>query len=148
MGREWFHTKLLKRGGRFLKPGGVGGTQPGELAVRCRVCPWPGVNSPSDLSAVPQEKRYAASGSVSRIHLTSSRFLHRLILHEDANFRLKNRAHARAAQDDTMGPGFAYFVSPEPFAKHILDYLNTFGDKEEVSAAFRRQARSHAAGSG
>jgi hypothetical protein len=60
-------------------------------------------------------------------------YLYRLILHEDGNFRLKNRAHARAAQDDTMGPGFAYLVDPTPFAKYILDYLNKFGDKEEVS---------------
>jgi hypothetical protein len=58
--------KLLKRGGRFVKPGGVSGTQQGELAVRCRVCPWPGVNSPASLERVPPEKRWVRLALIRR----------------------------------------------------------------------------------
>jgi hypothetical protein len=56
MGREWFHAVLLKRGGRFLKAGGVGSTQQGELAIQCRLCPIPGKNCPADLSSIPADK--------------------------------------------------------------------------------------------
>lgn len=43
---QWRHLKLLKRGGRGHEPTGPSGTQPGELAVRCLSCPYPGINLP------------------------------------------------------------------------------------------------------
>ena len=35
---------MLKWGGRAHDPGGVAETKPGELAIRCPSCPWPGIN--------------------------------------------------------------------------------------------------------
>lgn len=48
--REWRSSKMLKRGGRGQQHDnrGVGGTLPGEIAVRCPACPIPGVNLPED----------------------------------------------------------------------------------------------------
>ena len=41
---QWRHLKMLKWGGRAHDAGGVAETKPGELAIRCPSCPWPGIN--------------------------------------------------------------------------------------------------------
>ncbi|CDO74326.1 hypothetical protein BN946_scf184348.g1 [Trametes cinnabarina] len=46
MVREWRHVVMAKRAGRGHDATGIGGFNPGELAVRCRACPEPGVNLP------------------------------------------------------------------------------------------------------
>jgi hypothetical protein len=46
MAHQWMHTKMMKRAGRFVKPGGSNGTVDGELAVLCRSCPSPKINLP------------------------------------------------------------------------------------------------------
>jgi hypothetical protein len=45
---QWRHLKMLKRAGRGHDRSGVQGTKPGELAVRCPHCPYPGINLPDD----------------------------------------------------------------------------------------------------
>jgi hypothetical protein len=41
---QWHHLKMLKWGGRAHDPDGVAKTKPGELAIHCPSCPWPGIN--------------------------------------------------------------------------------------------------------
>jgi hypothetical protein len=56
--RQWLHLKMLRRAGRFLKPGGAEGTQAGELAVRCRSCPIDGVNMMDNWKNRPTNLKY------------------------------------------------------------------------------------------
>lgn len=46
MVRQYRHVKMLARAGRGHDPAGVSATKPGEIAVKCRACPQPGVNLP------------------------------------------------------------------------------------------------------
>jgi hypothetical protein len=50
---QWRHLKLLKRAGRAHDASGPEGTTPGELALRCPSCPYPGINLPQNWSDVP-----------------------------------------------------------------------------------------------
>jgi len=43
---QWRHLQLLKWAGRAHDPAGVDATQPGQLAVCCPSCPYPGINLP------------------------------------------------------------------------------------------------------
>jgi hypothetical protein len=51
---------------------------------------------------------------------------------EDANFRMKNRAHARAEMDPLLGPDMAFAADPVPFGAHIKQYMEKYANKEEV----------------
>jgi hypothetical protein len=46
--REWRNIKMLKRGGKGYDSGGIDGTAPGELLVKCRCCPHPEYNLPAN----------------------------------------------------------------------------------------------------
>jgi hypothetical protein len=58
MTHEWRHLKMLKWGGRFLKPGGTSATARGELAFSCRTCPLEGWNLPDDYLSRPPAEQY------------------------------------------------------------------------------------------
>jgi len=45
---QWRHLKLLKWGGRAHDSAGPEATKPGELALRCPSCPYPGINLPKN----------------------------------------------------------------------------------------------------
>lgn len=60
--------------------------------------------------------------------LTTRRWLYRLILAMDANFRLKNRLRSNSKADPGLGTGWAYFVPEEAYREHILKYVT----QEEV----------------
>ncbi len=49
---QWWHLKLLKRGGHTHDVKGPEGTQLGDLAVLCPSCPHPGINLPPDWAQV------------------------------------------------------------------------------------------------
>jgi hypothetical protein len=46
--RRYKHLLMLKRSGRGHDPNGVISTHPGELALDCTACPYPGINLPED----------------------------------------------------------------------------------------------------
>jgi hypothetical protein len=52
MVHEFRHMMLMKRAGRFMVAGGVSGTALGELALKCRCCPWPGFNPPPTMHGI------------------------------------------------------------------------------------------------
>lgn len=101
--REWRNLELLMRGGRGHTPEGVAGTKVGELAVRCRACPHPGINLPGDFEAVAPDQRY----------------LYRQTISVDCNFRLKNRHRSTNMLDVRLSPGWSYFVERDAYMEHV-----------------------------
>jgi hypothetical protein len=59
MGLQWRHLKLLKWAGRAhdFTGAGVEETKPGELALRCPSCPYPGINLPQNWQSAPADVR-------------------------------------------------------------------------------------------
>ncbi|KAJ7778883.1 hypothetical protein B0H14DRAFT_3507857 [Mycena olivaceomarginata] len=51
------------------------------------------------------------------------RFLFRLILAIDANFKMKNRIRAREHNNPSLGPGWGAFVEPTKYKKHLRNYV-------------------------
>ncbi|PBK67336.1 hypothetical protein ARMSODRAFT_989178 [Armillaria solidipes] len=82
---------------------GPEGTKPGELAILCPSCPWPGINLPSDWDQVPP-------------HL---KFLYLLLICIDANFRLKNQIVSSYSRDPGLGIGWSYFTTREPYEDYV-----------------------------
>lgn len=56
------------------------------------------------------------------------RWLYRLILAMDANFRLKNRLRSSTRGDPSLNSGWAYFVDDKEYRAHIIQYAT----QEEV----------------
>ncbi|KAF7377196.1 CxC2 domain-containing protein [Mycena sanguinolenta] len=113
MTRAYRNLLMLKCGGRGHDPGGVNGTQAGELAIQCPACPRPGVNLPKGWENTPKEKR----------------FLYILFLALEACFRLKRRLVSSDLRDLGLGTGWAYFVENEPYRQYLL----TVTDQNEMS---------------
>ncbi|KAF7305332.1 CxC2 domain-containing protein [Mycena chlorophos] len=112
--REWRHLHLLKRRGRLGHEGSkAADTNIGELALRCPVCPRPGVNLPDDWEhALPEDQCLY-------IDYTGL----------DACFRLKRRMVSSERRDPPLGPGFAFMVEPAPYRAWLL----TQTDQKEMS---------------
>ncbi|KAF8065143.1 hypothetical protein FPV67DRAFT_1419520 [Lyophyllum atratum] len=101
--REYRHLKMLKRTGRGHDSMGTAATKPGECAVLCPACPQPGINLKEGWrNARPEE-----------------RFLYRLFLAIDANFRLKRKNVSSYEADPGLSQGWAYFL-PEVEYKSFL----------------------------
>ncbi|KAK0211960.1 hypothetical protein IW262DRAFT_1301412 [Armillaria fumosa] len=114
MMREWRHLRALKRFGRGHEPGRIEGTQPGELALRCPACPHPHVNLP-DGWLQNQEKRW----------------LYRLFVAIDANFRLRRLNVSDELNDPSLNQGYAYFVEEEGFKAHLKEYGDIIPEEEK-----------------
>jgi hypothetical protein len=128
--REWKHARMLKWAGRFLQEGGAADTGPGELAVACRSCPIVGVNLNADHLNRPDNMKYVhdcCSDSRTQLILFY-RYLNRMHIAQDANFRLNNRAHKRGSLDRPMQPGSAYMVDALPLQRYVLSFV----DEKEV----------------
>ncbi|KAF8066636.1 hypothetical protein FPV67DRAFT_1417508 [Lyophyllum atratum] len=103
MVREYRHLKMLKRAGRGHDPAGTVATKPGECAVLCPACPQPGINLKEGWKNASPEDR----------------FLYRLFLAIDANFRLKRKKVSSYEADPGLSKGWAYFL-PEVEYKSFL----------------------------
>jgi hypothetical protein len=53
-----------------------------------------------------------------------SRFLYRLHIAADANFRMKNRFKPGTRPDPGLGTGWAYFIENEEYKKFLLNYVS------------------------
>ncbi|KAJ7669560.1 hypothetical protein DFH06DRAFT_1321616 [Mycena polygramma] len=111
--REFRHLEMCKRCGRGHHPEGIATTQPGELCVECRACPIPGVNLPDDWRDAPPEIAW----------------IYRLILSEDANFKMKGRDRSSREKDPTLGPGWAYMVASDLYLSYLVKHIN----EDEIS---------------
>ncbi|KAJ7178448.1 hypothetical protein C8R43DRAFT_1084402 [Mycena crocata] len=111
--REYRHLEMCIHAGRLHAPDGITGTKPGELAVHCRACPQPGVNLPEGWENAPPEVAW----------------IYRLLLSEDANFKMKGRDRSSRAKDPTLGPGWAYMVASDAYLKYLVDHFH----QDEIS---------------
>ena len=129
MTREWRHLKMMKRAGRGHDPDGVSGTPAGACAVECPACLLPGKNLPPDYDKAPQSKRCEVDAHLfTPIHSCECyRWLYRLFLAMDANFRLKRKKVSSDAVDPSLNNGCAYMVQNQPYHAHLekFDKLDT-----------------------
>jgi hypothetical protein len=96
--------------------------------VICWACPYDGRNLPADWRDVHPKHRF-----VGAIHIhyfvgwltvcVPPRYLYRLILALDANFKMKNRIRAHEHDDPSLGPGWGAFVEPTRYKKHLRGYV-------------------------
>ncbi|KAJ7761170.1 hypothetical protein DFH07DRAFT_957248 [Mycena maculata] len=109
MVREYRHLEMCKHAGRAHAPEGIEGTKPGELAeaCQCRACPIPGVNLPENWAEAPPEITW----------------IYRLMLSEDANFKMKGRDRSSRAKDPTLGPGWAYMVASDAYLRFLVKHV-------------------------
>ncbi|KAF7320575.1 CxC2 domain-containing protein [Mycena chlorophos] len=117
MARQYDFIKTLKRAGVGHDEDGMEARQTGQLAVRCWACPRPGFNLPEGW-----EEREA-------------RFLYKLILALDANFRLKNRKRRNERLDLSLRNGHGYFVALEEYKNHLRDYVSEVDVSTCIAAA-------------
>ncbi|SJL12496.1 uncharacterized protein ARMOST_15923 [Armillaria ostoyae] len=103
---EWRHLRSLKRFGRGHEPGGIAATKPGELVLCCPACPHPRVNLPP--------------GWMENL---GKRWLYRLFLAVDANFRLRRLNVSSEDNDPSLNCGYGYFVEENDFRS----FLETYG---------------------
>ena len=54
---QYWHLKLVKRGGQGHDPSSVKGTKDGEVGVECPSCLHPGKNLPSHWEDAPPESK-------------------------------------------------------------------------------------------
>ncbi|KAJ7154647.1 hypothetical protein C8R46DRAFT_1227479 [Mycena filopes] len=107
MARQSSFLERLKHAGRAHDAGGIVATKKGEAAVKCWTCPFDGRNLVPGWRDVAEKYRY----------------LFRLILALDANFKLKNRIRANEREDPSLGPGWGAFVEPTQYKEHLRGYV-------------------------
>ncbi|KAK0484153.1 hypothetical protein EDD18DRAFT_1311916 [Armillaria luteobubalina] len=92
------------------EPGRIEGTQPGELVLCCPACPHPHVNLPDGW-----EKRW----------------LYRLFIAVDANFRLCRLNVSDELNDPSLNQGYAYFVEEQGFKAYLKEYGDIIPEEEK-----------------
>ncbi|KAF8993262.1 hypothetical protein BDZ89DRAFT_973013, partial [Hymenopellis radicata] len=110
--RQWRHLKLTKRMGRGNESSGRAGTAVNDLVVKCPACPQPGINIPDLLTVAPED-----------------RWLYRLLLAIDANFRLKRLNVSSRERDPSLNHGNTYFVEDGRFAVFLKMYEKRVADE-------------------
>jgi hypothetical protein len=113
--------KMLKRAMRGYDPHGIAATKPGECAVLCPACPQPGLNLKFGWELKPNERRYVKI-YLSLLLLIFLRFLYRLFLALDANFRLKRRNVSSEEADPSFSDSWSYFVSESKYKAYLEAY--------------------------
>ncbi|KAJ7917013.1 hypothetical protein B0H13DRAFT_2231523 [Mycena leptocephala] len=107
MTRQWAFLQRLRRTRRGHDPEGLSATKAGESMVICWACPYDGRNLPSGWRDVEEKSRY----------------IYKLILAIDANFKMKNRIRVNERYDPSLGPGWGAFVEPTGYRSHLKKYI-------------------------
>ncbi|KAJ7667892.1 hypothetical protein DFH06DRAFT_983104 [Mycena polygramma] len=115
--RQYRNIVMMKRAGRGHDDSGVKGTKQGELALKCRACPEPGVNMEEGWDKVDCYKDT-------------------LLLSKDANFKLINRNVSTEQRDPVHDDGMGYFCNRGEYSTHIRKNV----DEEEISSCSGFQA--------
>ncbi|VDC02624.1 unnamed protein product [Peniophora sp. CBMAI 1063] len=101
--RQFRHVLMFKRAGRGHEPGGIAATPLGACAIRCPACPNFDLNVPLDWALSP------------------FRWLYRVILSLDANFRLNNKlTDSKDRTDPNLTDGCAYMAPRLQYDAYIL----------------------------
>ncbi|OJT05680.1 hypothetical protein TRAPUB_3498 [Trametes pubescens] len=103
---EWRHLKMMKRAGRGNVEGGIASAVAGSCVVECPACPLPGKNLPEDWEQEPPHQRY----------------LYRLYVAIDANFRLKRKKVSSDTVDPSLNKGCAYVVEETAYKAHLAQF--------------------------
>ncbi|KAL1690227.1 hypothetical protein GGG16DRAFT_125844 [Schizophyllum commune] len=101
-------ANVVIRAGHGHLADGVATTQAGQLALRCPACPQPGRNLPDDW----------------QLASAADKFLYKLFIAEDANFRLVNTNASSYTKDPFLGDGWAYFVAHPDYMAYIKQYVH------------------------
>ncbi|KAJ7041928.1 hypothetical protein C8F04DRAFT_946399 [Mycena alexandri] len=105
MSRQYAFLQRARRAARGHDHKGIIATAQGECMVKCWPCPHDGRNlAPNWRNVDPK-------------------YLYRLVLAMDANFKMKNRIRARERDDPSLGPGWGAFVEPKAYKKHLRGYV-------------------------
>ncbi|KAJ7113911.1 hypothetical protein C8R44DRAFT_740790 [Mycena epipterygia] len=123
--RQYRMMTRMKRAGRGHADSGVLGTAQGELVLRCRACPQPGRNLPPDWDKIDWESMPE-----------DLRYKYFLLLAQDCNFRLINRAISSEAKDPIVDDGMGHFVNQELYTKFLRNHVS----EEEISSCSGFQA--------
>lgn len=111
---------MFKRAGRGHEEGGIAATPLGGVALRCPACPDFERNLPEDWKSRPFQ--YVTLNVPARSTYAFTRWMYRVILSLDANFRLSNRlTRSTATTDPNLTAGRAYLVPEADYAQHIAD---------------------------
>ncbi|TFK17974.1 hypothetical protein FA15DRAFT_731679 [Coprinopsis marcescibilis] len=113
----WRHIRLLKRSGVGHLIGGSGNMKSGDCALHCPACPRPGINIPKNW----------------KNRALSTRFLYRLFMSIDANFRLKRRDVSSDERDPGLNHGIAYVVEEKKFRAFLEEHGNNIQEKSTCS---------------
>ncbi|KAJ7238457.1 hypothetical protein C8J57DRAFT_1439079 [Mycena rebaudengoi] len=111
------HAFMYIASGRGHANSGIAGTAQGELALRCRACPQPGVNMPTNWKMIDCYK-YA------------------LFLATDCNFRLINCNVSSEAKDPIVDDRLGFFVNHADYTKFLRNYVS----EEKISSCSGFQA--------
>ncbi|KAJ7060233.1 hypothetical protein C8F01DRAFT_1253560 [Mycena amicta] len=107
MSRQYSYLTRAKRCGQGHMEAGLDNAAKGSLAVSCWACPEEGRNLPPGWDSVRPKDRY----------------LYKLIIAMDANFRLKNRIRKNERTDPPLGAGKGYFVTSAAYKEHLKNYI-------------------------
>ncbi|KAJ7768842.1 hypothetical protein B0H16DRAFT_1452770 [Mycena metata] len=107
MSRQYSFLERVKHMARAHDPEGLVATKQGQCLVKCWTCPFSGRNLVPGWCDVDPKYRY----------------LYRLILAMDANFKLKNRMRANEWDDPSLGPGWGAFMEPTQYKEHLKNYV-------------------------
>ncbi|KAK7455778.1 hypothetical protein VKT23_010810 [Stygiomarasmius scandens] len=120
---------MLKRHGRGHNPVGYAGTRPGECALPCPACPIPNVNLPEGWNDTSPRKRW----------------IYRLFLAMDANFRLVRLKVSSDDADPGLSHGYQYFVESNNFREHLSkEYGSKIKDNSDGKPCNNHKAVGHA----
>ncbi|KAJ8472566.1 hypothetical protein ONZ45_g16612 [Pleurotus djamor] len=104
--RQWRHIRQMKRFGRGHSESGIEGTEEGECAVLCPVCPHDGKNLPENWQAETPARQW----------------LYTLFLAIDANFRLKRLDVSTDKKDPPLNKGAGYFVEDSKYKEFLAKF--------------------------
>ncbi|KAJ6477917.1 hypothetical protein C8R47DRAFT_984594 [Mycena vitilis] len=107
MTRQWAFLQRVRRAAKGHDPEGISATKEGECIVTCWPCPYEGRNLPDNWRSVDEKDRY----------------IYKLILALDANFKMKNHARTNEHYDPSLGPGWGAFVEPRKYRQHLRKYV-------------------------
>ncbi|KAJ7695523.1 hypothetical protein B0H16DRAFT_1351007, partial [Mycena metata] len=107
MSRQYPFLNRTKVAVRPYDPQGLVATKEGECIVNCWGCPYDGRNLAPGWRDIEPKYRY----------------LYRLIVAIDANFKLKNLIRTNERDDPSLGPGWGAFVEPTKYKEHLKNYI-------------------------
>ncbi|KAL0564010.1 hypothetical protein V5O48_018046 [Marasmius crinis-equi] len=117
--RQWRHCKMVMRSGYGQSDCSHLNEEPeGSMSLQCPTCPHPKKNLDDNWKEQGEEV---------------ARFLCRLVLCADANFRLKEQLVSSHSRDPALCDGLGYFVRRGPFERWVEENNRVNSSEDEIS---------------